>query len=180
MTSRKNQPQKPWSCLSATILRGSRRNSTSPIIAKSHEARELCTCWLAFPGCDFEVLISNEVAVAFRRKGVVVCVEGIEHRDVADYDAYHTVTEEAYSKMKREPFNAALLDNLIVALRGVTTGGDVVGDSAHFVGIISDAITKLGELGESSKEDIDVMKQALVKMRASLFGKLMSKDMRRG
>lgn len=126
------------------------------------------------------MLISHEVAVAFRRKGVAVCVENIEDRDVADYDARSTVTEFKYSKMKREPFNAALLDNLILALRGVTSGEDIVGDSAHFVGIISDAIAKLGELGESSKEDIDGMKMALVKMRASLFGKLMSRDMRRG
>lgn len=162
------------------ILKYSKRATISPIIAKSiNDNHNVLTCWLAFPGCDFEVLVEDDVAVAFRRSDVkAVCAEYVARQSLRAI-----VSFADWSGFGREDFNAQLLDNMMIALRGVTGKGNIVADSRHFVAVMAKAIEKLEvvtqRLQEGQPDGIADVASMLNDIKLDIFRHLMSKDLRK-
>lgn len=174
------QAEQTCSGIHTEILKHSKRTAISPIIAKSANGNQSAvTCWLAFPGCDFEVLLEDDVAVAFRRADVAAyCAEYVAQQSLriivsfADWPAFG-----------REDFNAQLLDNMMIALRGVTGKGNIVADSRHFVAVMAKAIEKLealvGYVVEVANNDCVEMVDKINDIKLEVFRQLMSKDLRK-
>ena len=174
------QTETTCSGIHPNILKYSKRATISPIIAKSiNDNQNVMTCWLTFPGCDFEVLIEDDVAVAFRRSDVkAACAEYVAQQSL------RTIVSFAdWPGFGREDFNAQLLDNMMIALRGVTGKGNIVADSRHFVAVMAKAIEKLEvvtqRLQEWQPDDIADVASMINDIKLDIFRHLMSKDLRK-
>jgi len=164
------------------ILKYSKRTAIAPIVAKSFLDNHPVSCWLVFPGCDFEVMLKDDVAVAFRRENVMaICAEF-----VAQHEAHVLFCFSEWPAYGQEDFNAQLLDNMMIALRGVTGKGNIVADSRHFVAVMAKAIEKLEALGMYAIE-VDFVKEdeasevisRINDIKLDIFRQLMSKDLRK-
>jgi hypothetical protein len=150
----------------------------SAMVVKDREnPDELPNAVIAYPGCDFEVIVVNEIAVAFRH--------GKVHKQMKLPKEIH-VPFEYWDKMGEceelspRDFNGALVDHLVVALRKVTNGPQVVEKASHFTDVIVKAIEELDELANRNFKKIDSLKDKIHGVKERLFSRLMSKDMRRG
>lgn len=128
---------------------------------------------LAFPGCDFEACVVNEVVIAFRHGDVHYALE-----DAAIQMDICTPLPN-WRPLSVERFNAAFADHLLVALKGVTNGPEVVASSAHFTKIIGKAIGDLDKITRRNYRKTDSIKTAVSNVKERLFSWLMSKDLRR-
>ena len=178
--------QKGYTCsgLHPDILLNSKRGDMSPILACALSiADSLISCWVALPGCDFEVLIDKNIAIAFRRANVFAIVE--DHRDVTigsvrkSYLVQETFGMH-YKLLERAEFNAELLDNMMIALRGVAGKGDVVATSRHFTNVMTKAIEKLEDISTRAKKKGDEdFADEIDTVKLEIFRHLMSQDLRK-
>jgi hypothetical protein len=154
-------------------LKKSRRGSVSPIIIK---AREDNVCILAFPGCDLELVVEDEIVVSFKH-GDVVCLAS--DGSIRHSCALPVSDEEFASAPDREQFNKLLVDHMILALKGVANGPQVVASSGHFTDIIVKTLEELDVLANKRWRKIDSIIDAILSVKERLFSRLMSKDARR-
>lgn len=145
-----------------------------PVVVQGLDGK-LISCWIALSGCDFEVLINEDVPIAFRRADVCVVMAG--YLDVATGSAAVDMDYPLWKMMPRSEFNAQLLDNMMIALRGVTGKGDIVATSRHFTAVMAKAIEKLEDLSTRVKDPAVVDEINDVKL--DIFRHLMSQDLRK-
>jgi len=154
----------------------------SPLVARAVNDNKLIRCWLAFPGCDFEVMVDDDIAVAFRRADVEI----INSDYATDNNIIAALCFTHWTKLSPQEFNEQLLDNMMIALRGVTGKGNIVADSRHFVAVMAKAIEKLEELSNDVSDScfVDAGKQLeliaqINDIKLDVFRQLMSKDLRK-
>lgn len=168
-----SKAEKTLSGLHPDIMKHSRRNNISPVIVKSAESPRPISCWVTLPGCDFEVMILDEVAVTFRREDVYVARD-----DVSD-----SSEGKLWKKLPRKEFNKQLLDNMMIALRNVTGKGDIVAESRHFMAVMVAMIKKLDKLSSDLKKKCDgatdIIADQIDTIKLEVFRQLMSQDLRK-
>jgi len=163
-------PEETLSGLHPDIVKNAKRTATPPILAVGPDLdkRTPLNCIIVFPGCDFEVVIENEMPVGFRRKKVYGWLQPTSESLRASDEVPRYLTVE---------FNRMLVDNLLIALKRVTVSGDVVTESRYFTRIIADAIDALDRI--EAKRNPVKMKEAIANLKVQLFSKMMSRDLRR-
>lgn len=197
----KHQKGYTLSGLHPDILLNSKRGNMSPILAcslsvstgrtgsrfdwdiRTIPADSLISCWVALPGCDFEVLIDKNIAIAFRRADVIAILEGHVDTTVGSVRESHLAQEPFgmnYKLLERAEFNAELLDNMMIALRGVAGKGDVVATSRHFTNVMAKAIEKLEDISTRAKKKGDEdLAGEINTVKLEIFRHLMSQDLRK-
>jgi len=171
--------RKSWSGLDPRLLKKSRRSNFSSVVVKGGK-NSLPSVVIAYPGCDFEVIVVNEVAVAFRHGDVRKRVDpdDDDQHDMRIPLKYWDMISGIESLPPAE-FNAALVDHLAVALKQVANGPQVVETASHFTGVISKAIEELDAVTKKGYRKIDSIKNAIFDVKQRLFSRMMSKDLRR-
>lgn len=85
-----------------------------------------------------------------------------------------------YKLLERAEFNAELLDNMMIALRGVAGKGDVVATSRHFTNVMAKAIEKLEDISTRAKKKGDEdLAGEINTVKLEIFRHLMSQDLRK-
>ena len=172
----------PETCsgLHPDILENAVLDDTSPVIARrpsQNRGDQMLTCWLAYPGCNLEVYIENEVAVAFRRGDVYVYCRDhgivVAGRRLPNHDLHEC------KYLDRAEFNRELYNNMKLAIEHVTTNADIVGTSRHFVDVFASLIDELEKITDEV-ELSDEVKERLNDLKVKAFSHLLSEDLRRG
>ena len=168
---------KSWSGLHPSILQKSKRSNMSAIVAKDVNTRKVIDVAIAFPGCDFEVLIVDEVAAAFKHGDVKWRVDTAEDDLSLEFPSDWWDKVSGIPTLPQAKFNALLVDHLTIALKRVTKGPEVVAKSQHFTRAISKAIEELDAAARKRKPAS--MRDAIYGVKERLFSRMMSHDMRR-